>query len=395
MAVNGSRGVRLLPNAITVLALCSGLSAVQFALAGRYDLSIAALTAAAIFDSLDGRIARLLDATSRMGAELDSLADCVSFGVSPALVLFIWRLEGTNRLGWVVALVFAVCAALRLARFNTLLDDTEQPPYAKEFFVGVPAPAAALVAVAPLLLELQFGPGFWSDPPVVGVWMLLVAALMISRLRTLSMKTVRVPAEFIAPLLVLVGLAGAAIITLPFLALTLAVFAYLLHLPYAVYRYRWLGRHPEAWYLAARQRRAAVRALRTTRAPGIRPPLRRRVAGAARARAAALNTRRRREDNGLTNGRFGGTAAAGGDGAAGVSPASPPGPLGSPGTAASPGPLGSPGTAASPGPLGSPGPAGSPGPLGPPGQLGSPGPVRGLPRRSGRRLGLRKIRRDR
>src|SRR5882757_1642507 len=350
---NGYRGVRLLPNAITVLALCSGLSAVQFALSGRFDLSIAALTAAAILDSLDGRIARLLDATSKMGAELDSLADCVSFGVSPALVLFIWRLEG-NRLGWVVALVFAVCAALRLARFNTLLDDTEQPPYAKEFFVGVPAPAAALVAVAPLLVELQFGPGFWSEPPVVGVWMLLVAALMISRLRTLSLKTVRVPAEFIAPLLVLVGLAGAAIITLPFLALALAVFVYLLHLPYAVYRYRWLGRHPEAWYLAARQRRAAVRALRNTRTAGLRAPLRRRVAGAARARAAALNTRRRREDNGQTNGHVSEAAAAGAsDGTPGVSPASPPG------------------------------------------QPGSPGPVRGVARSSGRRLGLRKIRRDR
>jgi CDP-diacylglycerol--serine O-phosphatidyltransferase len=298
VAVQGSRGVRLLPNAITVLALCSGLSAVQFALAGRFDLSVAALTAAAIFDALDGRIARLLDATSRMGAELDSLADCVSFGVSPALVVFVWRLGEVQRLGWVVALVFAVCAALRLARFNTLIDDTEQPPYAKEFFVGVPAPAAALIAVTPLLLEIQFGRGFWSGPLFVSVWLLMVAALMISRLRTLSMKTVRVPAQLIAPLLVLVGLAGAAIITVPFLALALAVLIYLLHLPYAVYRYRWLGRHPEAWYVAARQRRAAARALRTTRVPGPRGrgPLRRRVAGAARARAAALNTRRRRED---------------------------------------------------------------------------------------------------
>jgi len=290
MAVNGSRGVRLLPNAITVLALCSGLSAVQFALTGRFDLSVAALTAAAIFDSLDGRIARLLDATSRMGAELDSLADCVSFGVAPALVLFIWRLEG-NRLGWVVALVFAVCAALRLARFNTLLDDTEQPPFAKEFFVGVPSPAGALIAVAPLMLEVQFGPGFWSSPLLVGVWTLLAAALMISRLHTLSMKTVRVPAQFIAPLLVLVGLAAAALVTVPFLTLTLAVLLYLAHLPYAVYRYRWLARHPEAWYLAARQRRAAVRALH---GHGPHQPLRRRVAGAARARAAALNGRRRR-----------------------------------------------------------------------------------------------------
>jgi CDP-diacylglycerol--serine O-phosphatidyltransferase len=349
---NGSRGVRLLPNAITVLALCSGLSAVQFALSGRFDLSIAALTAAAILDSLDGRIARLLDATSKMGAELDSLADCVSFGVSPALVLFIWRLEG-NRLGWVVALVFAVCAALRLARFNTLLDDTEQPPYAKEFFVGVPAPAAALVAVTPLLIEIQFGRGFWSEPLVIGIWMLLVAALMISRLRTLAMKTVRVPAEFIAPLLVLVGLAAAAIITVPFMALALAVFLYLAHLPYGVYRYRWLGRHPEAWYLAARQRRAAVRALRGPRPLGLRPPLRRRVAGAARASAAALNNRRRREDDVPTNGQVTGAGGhvSGVGGAGGVS--------------------------------------------GVGGVGGGVGPVENLPRRSGRRLGLRKTRRPR
>jgi CDP-diacylglycerol--serine O-phosphatidyltransferase len=190
----------------------------------------------------------------------------------------------------VVALIFAVCMTLRLARFNTLLDDTEQPPYAKEFFVGVPAPAAALLALLPLLVELQFGPGPWSGPVVVGIWMVLVAGLMISRLRTLSFKTMRVPAEFIAPLLVLVALAAAALITVPFLALGLAMVIYLLHLPYAVYRYRWLGRHPEAWYVAARQRRAAVRALRNTRAPGLRPPLRRRVAG------AALHTRARRID---------------------------------------------------------------------------------------------------
>jgi len=291
---HGNRGVRLLPNAITVLALCSGLSAVMFALSGRFGLSIASMGAAAVLDSLDGRIARLLDATSKMGAELDSLADCVSFGVAPALLLFIWRLEGGSRIGWVVALTFSVCAALRLARFNTLLDDTEQPPYAKEFFVGVPAPAAALTAVLPLLVDLQFGRGWWSAPITVGGWMILVAALMISRLHTLSMKTIRVPQKFIALLLVLVGLSAALLITMPFLALTVAMLGYLLHLPYAVYRYRWLGRHPEAWYLVARQRRAAARALRNTRGLAPRPPLRRRVAGAARARVS-LNGRRHRQ----------------------------------------------------------------------------------------------------
>jgi CDP-diacylglycerol--serine O-phosphatidyltransferase len=289
--VNGYAGVRLLPNAVTVLALCAGLSSVQFALDGRYQLAVASIAVAGVFDSLDGRIARLLDASSKMGAELDSLADCVSFGVSPALVLFVWQLEG-HQFGWTVALVFAVCAALRLARFNTLLENTEEPPYAKEFFVGVPAPAAALVALLPLLLELQFGPGWWSDAAVISVWILLVAALMISRIRTLSMKTVRVPAPLIVPLLVAVGLIAAAVINEPFLVLTLFVVIYLLHLPYSVYRYRWLGRHPEAWHVAARQRRAAVRAHRATRAPGVAPPLHRRVAGAARRRVSGSAGRR-------------------------------------------------------------------------------------------------------
>jgi CDP-diacylglycerol--serine O-phosphatidyltransferase len=302
--VNGYPGVRLLPNAITVLALCAGLSSVQFALTGRFHLAVAAIAVAGVFDSLDGRIARLLDATSKMGAELDSLADCVSFGVSPALVLFVWRLEG-HQFGWTVALVFAVCAALRLARFNTLLDDTEQPPYAGEFFVGVPAPAAALVALLPMLLELEFGAGWWSSAAAISIWILLVAALMISRIRTLSMKTVRVPATLIVPTLVLVGLAAAAMVNEPFLVLTVFVVIYLLHLPYAIYRYRWLSRHPEAWHLAPRRRRAAVRALRATRAPGVLPPLHRRVAGAARARvSASVRPNRRRTDQPAYPGRF-------------------------------------------------------------------------------------------
>jgi CDP-diacylglycerol--serine O-phosphatidyltransferase len=300
--VNGYPGVRLLPNAITVLALCAGLSSVQFALASRFELAIAALATAAVFDSLDGRIARLLDATSKMGAELDSLADCVGFGVSPALVLFIWRLHG-HQFGWTVALVFAVCAALRLARFNTLIETAdEDPPYAKEFFVGVPAPAAAIVAILPLLLELEFGAGWWSTSIVISVWILLVAALMISRMRTLAMKTVRVPPKLIAPLLVLVGLVAAAVINEPFLVLALFTVVYLVHLPYASYRYRWLGRHPEAWHVAGgRQRRAAVRAVRATRTTGIRRPLHRRVAGAAR--ASVRNTRRRRDEP-LANGHI-------------------------------------------------------------------------------------------
>ena len=160
-------GVRLLPNAVTVLALCSGLSAVYFALGGRFELCVAAAGAAALCDALDGRLARLLDASTRIGAELDSLADLVSFGVSPALVLYIWQLQG-SRFGWAVALVFAVCMMLRLARFNTLIDAEDKYPFAKEFFVGVPAPAAALSAGIPLYLTLHFGPGWWSSPRAGG-----------------------------------------------------------------------------------------------------------------------------------------------------------------------------------------------------------------------------------
>ncbi|HVV22310.1 MAG TPA: CDP-diacylglycerol--serine O-phosphatidyltransferase [Pseudonocardiaceae bacterium] len=281
--------VRVLPNAITVLALCSGLSAVQFALNGYYELAIAAIGLAAVFDSLDGRIARLLDATSKMGAELDSLSDAIAFGVSPALVLFVWRLH-EYRAGWVVALIFAVCMILRLARFNTLLDDTEQPPYSKEFFTGVPAPAGGLLAMLPLAMSMQVGNGWWAGRIVVTVWTVAVAALLISRIPTLSAKTIKVPAKAVAPLLVAVGLLAAALITFPLGTLVAAMVVYLLHIPLAVRRYHWLARHPEAWAAKPRERRA-IRRAGTARRLGLRPPLRR-VAGVAR-RAVG---RPRRED---------------------------------------------------------------------------------------------------
>lgn len=282
MAGRGSAGVRVLPNAITVLAMCAGLSAVQFTLAGHLQAAIAAIAVAAVLDSLDGRIARLLDATSKMGAELDSLADAISFGVAPALVLYVWQFEG-NRVGWVVALVFAVCMILRLARFNTLLDDTEQPPYAKEFFVGVPAPAGGLAALLPLILTLQINQdGWWNSDAAVMVWTIGIAALLISRIPTLSLKTIRVPARAVAPMLVLVGLVAAATITYPLVALATVLVLYLLHVPYAVRRHRWLAKHPEAWDVPPKERRAIRRAHGAGRRLGLRPPMRR-VAGAARA----------------------------------------------------------------------------------------------------------------
>jgi len=288
-------GVRLLPNAVTVVALCSGLSAVYFALSGRFELCVAAGGIAALCDALDGRLARMLDASSRIGAELDSLSDLVSFGVAPALVMYVWALQGT-RLGWVVALVFAVCTALRLARFNTLLD-ADQPPYAKEFFVGVPAPAAALLSGLPLYTTLHFGDGWWSTPVPVGVWAVIVAGLMVSRLPTLSFKTMRVPSRLVAPLLVLVGLAAAVLVTVPFLGLGIVALVYLATIPYTIHRHRWLAEHPEAWNVPVRERRALARSARSARRLGLRSPLRRRVAGRASAMARAV---RRFGDDGAT-----------------------------------------------------------------------------------------------
>lgn len=294
---NAGAGIRLLPNAITVLALCSGLSALKFALDGNYTGALAAIGLAALLDALDGRLARLLDATSRIGAELDSLADSVSFGVAPAVVLFVWSLHDI-RIGWPVALVFTVCVVLRLARFNTLLDDIEALPFAKEFFVGIPSPAGALLALLPLTVFLHLGAGWWSSPLPVAAWTIAVALAMVSRLPTLSMKTVRVPARAVAPLLVLIAGLAAAVITFPFASLGAAMLLYLVHVPYASYRYRWLARHPSAWEVPPRQRRVIRRTVRSMRRLGLRPPLRRRVAGAAARAGAVVRRRRGGEANG-------------------------------------------------------------------------------------------------
>ncbi|MEU7475305.1 CDP-diacylglycerol--serine O-phosphatidyltransferase [Lentzea sp. NPDC042327] len=296
MAPSGP-GVRLLPNAITVLAMCAGLSSVHFANVGMWGAAIASIAAAAVFDGLDGRIARMLDATSKMGAELDSLADAISFGVAPALAIYLWKFEG-NRAGWVIALIFAVCMVVRLARFNTLLEK-EQPPFAKEFFVGVPAPAGGLLLLLPLIIEEQVRTdGWWNSPVAVGVWTVVVALLLVSRIPTLSVKTVKVPPRFVAPSLVLIALLAAAVITFPLVALIIAMVVYLAHLPYSVRRYLWLSKHPEAWTVTGVERRAIRRAHGVAaRRLGLRQPLRGRVAG-----AAMRAVRRPRRDSGVADG---------------------------------------------------------------------------------------------
>jgi CDP-diacylglycerol--serine O-phosphatidyltransferase len=250
--------VRLLPSVVTILALCGGLSAVKFALDGDLGTALAMIGAAAVLDSLDGRIARLLDATSKMGAELDSLADSISFGVAPALVLYVTLLDGQS-FGWIIALIYAVSIVLRLARFNTLLDDDDMPGYASEYFVGVPAPAGALVALTPLAAAAQWGDGWWSSYPVVVAWTVFSAALIVSRIPTLALKTVSVPPRMAAGLLVLVALAAAALVTYPFILLMALVAVYLAHIPFAVRSQRWVAARPETWEIKPAERRAIRR----------------------------------------------------------------------------------------------------------------------------------------
>jgi CDP-diacylglycerol--serine O-phosphatidyltransferase len=273
--------VRFLPNAITVLAVSSGLTAVAFALQtslpGHYTYAIGAIALAAILDSLDGPAARLLRAQSRVGAELDSLSDAISFGVAPALLLYIWNLEG-HTLGWAACLVYAVCTVLRLARFNSFLDIAPKP-WAKGFFTGVPSPAGALLATVPLLITIRFGEGPWSSVWAVGAWAIVMGLLMVSRLPTIALKSVRVPPHLIVPLLVLLVIGVAALFYEPHLILLIGLIIYLLHLPYAGWKYRYLRHHPELW--DGEDRRRVARANRRPLRLGVRMPRRRRVAGRA------------------------------------------------------------------------------------------------------------------
>ncbi|MBF6077908.1 CDP-alcohol phosphatidyltransferase family protein [Nocardia beijingensis] len=263
------RSVRLLPSIVTILALCAGLSAVKFGLDGKLGIALAMIGAAAVLDTLDGRLARMLDATTKMGAELDSLSDAISFGVAPALVLYVTLLS-SNSVGWIVALLFAVSIVLRLARFNTLMDDDNRPDWAREYFVGVPAPAGALIAVVPVALYVQFGDGWWVGFYEVAAWTVFAAALCVSTIPTLAMKSVSVAPQAAAGLLVLVALAAAALVTYPIVLLLVLVALYLGHIPFAWHSQRWVAARPETWTHKPAERRAQRRADR--RLPAIRRP---------------------------------------------------------------------------------------------------------------------------
>ncbi|MEX2617896.1 MAG: CDP-diacylglycerol--serine O-phosphatidyltransferase [Alphaproteobacteria bacterium] len=234
---------KLIPNIITVSAACCGLTGIRFAIEGRWDYAVTAIIVAAILDALDGRMARILRASSEFGAELDSLSDIVSFGVSPAIILYFWTLQDAGGVGWAIILFYIVCCALRLARFNSMHD--KMPPYAFNYFTGVPAPAGALMSLLPLVIALGFNADWTMHPLVTGTWVAIMAALMVSRMPSYSFKRIKVPQRYVLPFLVAVGLTLAGLAAFPWIVLTGVAVVYLGTFPYSVRSYTRLKREAE------------------------------------------------------------------------------------------------------------------------------------------------------
>jgi CDP-diacylglycerol--serine O-phosphatidyltransferase len=230
----------LAPNVITLLALCAGLTAIRVAVEGKLELAIAAIVFAAMLDGIDGRLARMLKGTSRFGAELDSLADFVNFGVAPALILYFWGLQELGHAGWIAALVFAICAGLRLARFNVMIDDPNKPAWAGNFFTGVPAPAGAIIVLLPIYLFFLGTPKSMIVAWITLAYTLAIAFLMVSRLPVFSGKQFgsRVAPEKVLPIFILVVLFIALLIAYPWPVLTIGTLAYLASLPFGLQSYR-------------------------------------------------------------------------------------------------------------------------------------------------------------
>ncbi len=232
----------MLPNAVTAAALCSGLTGIRFAIEGQWTFAVGLVVLAGVLDGIDGRVARLLNAQSRFGAELDSLADSLSFGVAPALILFLWSLTDLANLGWLAALAFAICCALRLARFNARIDVDDQPHKSAGFLTGVPAPVGAGLAFLPFYLWHQTGIAWLRDPVLMTAWLTLIAGLMISNLPTLSWASLRPRRAIRLPLIGFTGLAFAALLLEPWWTLAAICTGYLALMPYGLVKYAGIKR---------------------------------------------------------------------------------------------------------------------------------------------------------
>lgn len=225
----------IIPNMVTLLALCAGLTSIRLAMEGRFEFAIFAMVIAAILDGLDGRVARLLKSSSKFGAELDSLTDFVNFGVAPGMILYLWLLHDLRSLGWIAALIFAICCALRLARFNVAnATKDERPEWQENYFIGVPAPAGAVCALLPLYLK-QIGVPIdqsWSE--IVAIYILIIGFLMVSTVPTWSGKraTAKVPRDVALPLIVVGVLFVALLASYPFTIVAASTCLYLALLPF-------------------------------------------------------------------------------------------------------------------------------------------------------------------
>lgn len=238
-AKSGRKLRMLLPNFVTLSGLAAGLLSIQMAILERWEHAVLLITFAAFIDTLDGALARMLRATSKFGAELDSLSDFLCFGVAPSVIMYLWVLDGAGPIGWMASLVFAMACALRLARFNTMTEEDPRPEWARGFFMGVPAPAGAGLILMPMIIYFlvpQFGE--WrAATPLVGVWTIFIAGLMVSKVPTLSSKQIKVPAISGVLILAIAGSLLAALVHMPWLTLTCLGLLYISSLVFGLYYY--------------------------------------------------------------------------------------------------------------------------------------------------------------
>lgn len=224
----------LAPNLITLMAIVSGLTSIRLAVEDRFELAIIAILFAAILDGLDGRVARLLKSSTRFGAEMDSLADFVNFGVAPAIVVYIWALDQLKSAGWIAALIFAICGCLRLARFNVMQDNPNRPKWQNNFFTGVPAPAGAIIGLLPIYLGFLGLEVSKTTAVFIAIYFVFIGLLMVSNVPTFSGKNIgrRVSRQLVLPVMITIVLAVALLFSFPWVTLSIVSIGYLASLPF-------------------------------------------------------------------------------------------------------------------------------------------------------------------